>query len=88
MVEISVEDDGIGIPPRDLSRIFEKYVRVHDRATTSVRGLGLGLSLVQGLVEAHGGAVEVESLPGKGSKFRVFLPGGNQVLAYFPNSSA
>lgn len=88
MVEVSVEDDGIGIPPNDLSHIFEKYVRVPDRETIAVRGLGLGLCLVRALAEAHGGAVEVESKPGKGSKFRVFLPGVSPVLAYFPNSSA
>lgn len=74
MVELVVEDDGIGISARHLPRIFDKYVRVHDRQTASVRGLGLGLALVRALAEAHGGCVEVESLPGKGSKFRVFLP--------------
>jgi signal transduction histidine kinase len=88
MIEVSVEDDGIGISSKDLSHIFEKYVRVSDRETTAVRGLGLGLALVRALAEAHGGAVEVESKPGKGSKFRVFLPGSSPVLAYFPDSSA
>jgi signal transduction histidine kinase len=74
MVELLVEDDGIGISARHLPRIFDKYVRVHDRQTANVRGLGLGLALVRALAEAHGGCVEVESLPGKGSKFRVLLP--------------
>jgi signal transduction histidine kinase len=86
MVELSVEDDGVGIAGNDLSRIFEKYVRVPDPATTAVRGLGL--ALVRALAEAHGGAVEVESKPGKGSKFRIFLPGESPVLADFPDSSA
>jgi signal transduction histidine kinase len=75
MVELSVEDDGIGIAAADLPRIFERYVRVRHPDTTSVRGLGLGLSMVRALAEAHGGSVEVESLPGKGSRFRVLLPG-------------
>jgi len=75
MVELVVEDDGIGISARNLPRIFDKYVRVHDRETAGVRGLGLGLALVRALAEAHGGCVEVESLPGKGSKFRVFSAG-------------
>jgi signal transduction histidine kinase len=74
MVELSVEDHGVGIPAEDLPRIFERYVRVANAETTSVRGLGLGLCLVRTLVEAHGGSVEVESLPGKGSKFRLLLP--------------
>jgi signal transduction histidine kinase len=74
MIELSVEDDGVGIPARQLSRIFDKYVRVPSPETATVRGLGLGLALVRALAEAHGGRVEVESMPGKGSKFRVLLP--------------
>ena len=74
MFELSVEDDGVGIPAAYLERIFERYVRVSNPATAGVRGLGLGLPLVRALAEAHGGSVEVESLPGKGSTFRVFLP--------------
>ncbi|HYB71065.1 MAG TPA: GAF domain-containing sensor histidine kinase [Candidatus Bathyarchaeia archaeon] len=75
MVEVAVEDDGVGIPAEQLSRIFDKYVRVAHPETTAARGLGLGLSLVRALAEAHGGRVEVDSLPGKGSRFRLLLPG-------------
>jgi len=74
MLELAVEDDGVGIAARDLPRIFDKYVRITSPETAMVRGLGLGLALVRTLAEAHGGMVEVESLPGKGSRFRVLLP--------------
>jgi signal transduction histidine kinase len=75
MVEIAVEDEGVGIPPEALARIFDRYVRVADPATGGVRGLGLGLSLVRTLVEAHGGRVSAASEPGRGSRFSVLLPG-------------
>ena len=75
MVELAVEDDGVGIPAEQLPRIFDKYVRLAHPETTTARGLGLGLSLVKALAEAHGGRIEVESLPGKGSRFRLVLPG-------------
>ena len=74
LVELRVEDEGVGIPAAELPRIFDKYVRIANQETTSVRGLGLGLSLVRALVEAHGGRIDVESEPGKGSVFRVILP--------------
>ena len=74
MLELSVEDDGVGIPAQDVPRIFDRYVRVPNPETAAARGLGLGLCMVQALAEAHGGSVEVESLPGKGSRFRLLLP--------------
>jgi signal transduction histidine kinase len=87
MIELSVKDEGVGIPAGDVSRIFDRYVRVPNRETAAVRGLGLGLALVRALAEAHGGGVQVESSPGKGSTFRVFLPAWNSLSANFPNSS-
>jgi signal transduction histidine kinase len=73
-MELTVEDDGVGIPAEDLPRIFDRYVRIANPETRAASGLGLGLHVVRSLAEAHGGAVEVESLPGKGSRFRLLLP--------------
>jgi signal transduction histidine kinase len=74
MLEIWVEDEGVGIPPEDQARIWGKYVRVHAAETAGIRGLGLGLSMVRALAEGHGGRAEVQSEPGRGSRFRVVLP--------------
>jgi len=69
---ITVRDNGIGIAPEDLPRIWDRLYRAdHSR---SERGLGLGLSLVRAIVQAHRGRVEVESTPGGGSTFKLFLP--------------
>ncbi len=66
---LSVRDTGPGIDPMVLPRIFEPFV-----TTRSDRGTGLGLAIVQRVVTDHGGFVEVESAPGRGSEFHVFLP--------------
>ena len=73
-VELTVEDQGIGIPAEALPRIFDKYSRVPHPETGHVRGLGLGLALVKSLVEAQRGQVRVESLVGAGSRFTISLP--------------
>jgi signal transduction histidine kinase len=74
---LQVRDTGIGIRPDELPRIWDRLFR-GDTSRTE-RGLGLGLSLVKAVVEAHGGTVEVESDPGKGSVFTVSLPiGGSE----------
>jgi len=70
-VEISVEDTGYGIAPVDLPHVFERYWQ---GAAGARQGVGLGLSIVRGLVEAHGGRVEVESRVNEGSTFRFTLP--------------
>ncbi len=73
-VTIAVEDRGIGISPQDLSRIFEPYYRAQFSDTQTRRGAGLGLTLVQQIVESHGGRVEVESVRGTGSTFMLRFP--------------
>lgn len=74
LVEISVEDQGLGIPPEAIGRVFEKYYRLPQPDQARVPGLGIGLALVKSLVEAHGGTVGVTSFPGQGSCFRITLP--------------
>ena len=71
-VAILVRDNGIGIPAQDLPRIFERLFRGEEGR--SQRGLGLGLSMVQAVVRAHKGRIEVESSPGHGATFKVLLP--------------
>ena len=71
---IFVRDEGYGISAEQLPRIFEKFYRVSRKQTTGVAGTGLGLALTQEIVELHGGRIEVESVPNKGSTFTVFLP--------------
>jgi signal transduction histidine kinase len=71
-VVLSVSDTGRGVPPEEISLLFEKYWQ-HAGDTDKV-GSGLGLFIVKSLVEAHGGKVEVESMPGQGTCFRVILP--------------
>jgi len=77
-VEISIHDTGIGIPQKDLPRIFERFYKV-DRARTRAqgeRGTGLGLAISKHIVEAHGGKIWVESTEGQGSSFYFTLPSG------------
>lgn len=71
-----VSDSGIGIPPGEQERIFERFHRVDNRLARQTPGTGLGLFLVRAVIEAHGGRVWVDSSPGKGSIFWVELPIG------------
>ncbi len=69
-VVVEIEDNGVGIPRADQSKIFEPFYTTKPPG----RGTGLGLSICYGIVEAHQGRIEVDSYPGRGSTFRVFLP--------------
>lgn len=73
-VVLTVADTGIGIPGRDLDRIFERFYRVDRARSRETGGTGLGLSIVRHVVENHGGAVRVQSELGRGSTFEVRLP--------------
>jgi signal transduction histidine kinase len=73
-VKISVRDRGVGVPPADQRRIFDKFARGANAAAIGAKGTGLGLAMVQHIVGAHGGNVQVESTPGDGSTFTITLP--------------
>jgi two-component system, OmpR family, sensor histidine kinase KdpD len=71
-VEITVADRGVGIPPEDLNRIFDKFYRV--QRPDNVNGTGLGLAIGKGIVEAHGGFISAENRPGGGTIITIALP--------------
>ncbi|WKD58727.1 sensor histidine kinase [Corynebacterium caspium] len=73
-VVIEVIDDGIGMPPEVASHIFERFYRADSSRSRSSGGSGLGLAIAKSLVEQHGGMIEVASLVGEGSTFRIILP--------------
>jgi two-component system, OmpR family, phosphate regulon sensor histidine kinase PhoR len=73
LVRIFVRDDGIGIPKKDLPRLFERFYRVDEARSRERGGTGLGLSIVKHIVQAHGGSVQVQSSPGAGSEFSFTL---------------
>ena len=76
-VSIRIADTGVGIPSRDLPRIFERFYRVDKARSRQVGGTGLGLSIVKHVVERMAGQVQVESQLGKGSTFTLLLPRAN-----------
>jgi two-component system sensor histidine kinase SenX3 len=71
---LSVQDDGMGVPAADQSRIFERFYRVDKARSRDTGGTGLGLSIVRHVAESHGGKVTLESTLGVGSTFTVTLP--------------
>lgn len=71
---IRVKDSGLGISPEDLKLIFKQFYRIKNEKTRYINGTGLGLAIVKSILESHQGRIKVESRPGEGSTFIVFLP--------------
>jgi signal transduction histidine kinase len=73
-IKVSVTDNGIGIPPKDLPRVFERFFQVETHLTRRFGGMGLGLTIAKAMVELHGGRIWAESEEGRGSTFTFLLP--------------
>lgn len=73
-VRISVADNGVGIPPAKMEKLFQRFERGEDTYSKSQEGTGIGLNLTRRLIELNGGRIEVESVEGTGSTFSIFMP--------------
>ena len=74
-VEVAVVDEGIGVSPHNLDNVFTPFFRAENIETQRETGTGLGLTVVKALVELHGGQVEIESEPGRGTSVNFWIPG-------------
>ena len=74
MVQVAVEDTGAGIPAEDLPRLTERFFRVEKARSRALGGTGLGLAIVKHIVQAHDGALAIDSILGRGTTVRVLLP--------------
>ena len=75
-VSVAVSDTGVGIPPEDQSRVFERFYRVDKSHSKASGGTGLGLSIVKHAVQYHQGRIQLDSAPGQGTRIQVFFPRG------------
>jgi two-component system phosphate regulon sensor histidine kinase PhoR len=85
-VRYVVEDTGVGIPPRDLSRVTERFYRVDPGRSRAMGGTGLGLAIVKHLVEVLGGTLDIASEPGKGTRVTVLLPSAHSAIERSPSA--
>ncbi|WP_423409538.1 ATP-binding protein [Heyndrickxia sp. MSNUG] len=74
LVNIEIKDEGLGVPPESMDKLFEKFFRVDNSDRRSIGGTGLGLAIVKEIIQVHGGEIKVDSEYGKGSTFTVSLP--------------
>jgi signal transduction histidine kinase len=79
VVQLWVEDKGEGIPACEHERIFERFYRLGSELRRETQGVGIGLSIVKHIIEAHGGKIIVRSAPGEGSRFTIELPAANGI---------
>jgi len=84
VARLVVSDEGIGIPRRDLERVFERFYRVDRARSRDTGGTGLGLAIVRHVASNHGGEIEVESREGEGSTFALTLPVGDPASSPIP----
>jgi two-component system sensor histidine kinase VicK len=73
-IKVAVKDQGVGVPAKDLSLIFERFYQVESHLTRKHGGMGLGLSVAKAMVEMHGGRIWADSVEGAGSTFTFLLP--------------
>jgi two-component system sensor histidine kinase SenX3 len=85
VIDVSVTDQGLGIPPDEQQRIFERFYRVDTARSRATGGTGLGLAIVKHVADNHGGNVSVWSEPGRGSTFTIELPAANASAAIAPS---
>jgi signal transduction histidine kinase len=87
-IAVAVTDSGIGVPGRDLERIFERFYRVDQARSRDTGGTGLGLAIVRHVAQAHAGEVSVTSVEGQGSTFTIVFPSGEDSPGLHAEESA
>jgi signal transduction histidine kinase len=85
-VTFIVADNGVGIDPKDLPFIFERFRQGDGSTTRAYRGMGIGLALAKSYVELHGGNISVESQPGRGTRFTIEVPKRSAASASGPEA--